>query len=315
MTQLLALNSSIQEFKSSSSSSSMSNFSDISDAETDVTEIEVRPSIAHAWHQRESSGSDASDFESSAYERRSHANERRSRGRSSKHTSVNRDSMGSDISGYYSNPSPYGSNPSLNGYDVNGSDVIGDPSAQQVGHRRQKPWWNQNVTTDNGRSGSDPTLNRHFPENGGATLLPAVQSRAFFRGDERVKRISLQQKRISNRRSSAMEPHSLTTNLSRSESDQSISECDVSNQPISAGLQKWQRSRSSCALNSGHRASSPVQNTIKVDLRKNPPGTAIELVLPIQPLAPTRRSSAVRMAERKPLTRLNTLSKRQSMIW
>lgn len=304
MTQLLALNSSIQEFKSSSSSSSMSNFSDISDAETDVTEIEARPPIAHAWYQRESSGSDASDFESRGYERKS-------RGRSSKCTSVNRDSMGSDISGYYSNPSPYGSNPSLNGCD----DII-DPPAQQASHRRQKPWWNQNVTMDNSRSGSDPMLNRRLPESGGATLCPAVQSRAFFRGDERVKRISLQQKRNS-RRNSAMEPHSLTSNLPRSESDQSISGCDVSSQPISGSLQKWQRSRSSCALNSGRRASSPVQNTIKVDLRKNPPmpGTAIELVLPIQPLVPTRRSSAVRMAERKPLSKLNTLSKRQSMIW
>ncbi|XP_031550139.1 uncharacterized protein LOC116287590 [Actinia tenebrosa] len=315
MTQLLALNSSIQKFKSSSSSISMSNFSDISDAETDITEIEAKPSIAHACHQRESSGSDASDFESRGYEKH---------GRSSKYTNVKRDSNGSDISGYYSNASPYGSNRSLNGYDVNGSDypstsiVIGDDlRAQQVVHRRQKQWWNQNVVTGNARSGSDSTLSQCFPETGGATLYPAVQSRNFFPGDERVKRISLQQKRINNRRHSAMGPQSLTTSLTRSESDQSINGCDVTSNPISGSLQKWQRSRSSCALNRGYGASSPVQNTIKVDLRHNPPmpGTAIELVLPIQPLAPTRRNSAVRMAERKPLTKLNTLSKRQSMIW
>jgi hypothetical protein len=293
----------------------MSNLSDISDAETDVTLIEAKPSVAHAWHQRESSGSDGSDFETCGYEKRQ-------RGRPSKQTGVNRDSMDSEVSGYYSNASPNGSNLSLNGYDDNACDY--SPLTMHTIHRRQHTWLNQDYMVENGRAGSDSALNRYIPESGGI-LHSAVQSRAFFPGDERAKKISFQQKQIYTHRNSAIGIQSPISNYSRSGSDHSISEYDVDSdgnryasiQPTSGRPQKWQRSRSSCALNSGRRASSPVQNTIKIDLRNDQPmpGTAIELVLPIQPLVPTRRSSAVRMAERRPLTKLNTLNKRQSMIW
>ncbi|KAK3746277.1 hypothetical protein QZH41_016540 [Actinostola sp. cb2023] len=333
MSQLLALNSSIQEFKSNSSSSSMSNFSDTSDAETDITEIEIKPPTRQPWHQRESSGSsDTSDFES----RRAG----KFRPNTSKQGSVNRDSLGSEVSGYYSNASPrsspYGSNRSLNGCDVNAPDMFsgseccssqptspvsgGDPPFLHAQHYRQKTWLNQDFL---GMTGSDPSLN--YIENGRRLQQP-VHSRAFHPRDEKVRRMSVQQKILQTRRNTACSAQSTMSGLSRSGSEQSLSGYDVDSdnsrtsvQAISNRLQKWQRSRSSCALNSFHHSfPSSVQNTITVDLRNNPPlpGTAIELILPLQPLKPTRRSSAVRMAERRPVDKLiNTLSKRQSMIW
>lgn len=329
MSQLLALNSSIQEFKSNSSSSSVSNYSDTSDAETDVTEIEIKSPLRQAWHQRESSGSDTSDFEPRRGKVRPSTN---------KQTSVNRDSLGSEISGYYSNSSRrsslYGSNRSLNAYDVSvaepmsrseccspqpTSPVSCEPPFGHAYHCRQKTLLSQEFM-GMGMAGSDPTLNRNYPD--GEKLQPPAHGRAYHHGDDNVRRMSLQQKRQYTRRNTAQ---STASDLSRSGSDYSLSGYDVdsdnsrsSAQAMSDRLQKWQRSKSSCALNSSHHSvSTPIKNTIKVDLRHNPPtpGTAIELILPIQALQPTRRSSAVRMAERRQVEKLNSLSKRQSTIW
>ncbi|KXJ29039.1 uncharacterized protein LOC110252274 [Exaiptasia diaphana] len=324
MSQLLALNSSIQDIKSSSSS--MSNYSDTSDAET---EIENNSPIRQAWHQRESStGSDTSDFEI-----------RRGTLRPTyKQSNVNRDSLGSEVSGYYSNPSPrssyHGSKSSLNAYDVSGAEsfvsrseccspqpsspVSADPPFTHAYHCRQKTWLNQDLL-GLGMTGSDPMLNRDFPD--GDKLQPPVHSKAFHAGDEKVRRMSLQQKRLYSRRNTAC---STLSDMSRSGSDHSLSgydfDSDNSRTSVqSSRIQKWQRSKSTCALNGAHNSTSrtPIKNTIKVDLRNNPPtpGTAIELILPIQPLQPTRRNSALRMAERKQVNKLNSLSKRQSTIW
>lgn len=318
MSQLLALNSSIQDIKSSSSS--MSNYSDTSDAET---EIENNP--RQAWHQRDSStGSDTSDFEVCRGNLRP----------TYKQSNVNRDSLGSEVSGYYSNPSPrssyHGSKSSLNGYDISGAESFVSrsecccsqpsspvsPDPPFAYHCRQKPWLNQDFL-GLGMTGSDPMLNRDFPD--GDRLQPPVQSRAFHAGDDKVRRMSLQQKRLYSRRNTAC---SVLSDMSRSGSDHSLSGYDVDSDNSrtsvqSSRLQQWQRSKSTCALNNNSTSRPPIQNTIKVDLRKNPPtpGTAIELILPIQPLQPSRRNSGVRMAERKQVNKLNSLSKRQSTIW
>lgn len=327
MTQLLALNSSIQEIKCHSSSSSVSNYSDTSDTETDVTEIEIQPTRRNKpWHQRESSGSDT-DFEPRRGKQRTST---------SKQTNINRYSLGSEVSGYYSNPSPrsslYGSSRSLNAYDVSiiepmnhsecssphsMSPVSSEPQFAFAYYCRQKTLLNQDFM---GMTGSDPTLNRNYPDEG--KLQPHVHGKACCHGDGDVRRMSSQQRsRLYSRRNTAQ---SIASDLSRSESEYSLSGYDVDSDnsrssAISGRLEKWQRSKSTCAIETSHNTvSPPIKNTIKVDLRNNPPmpGTAIELILPIQPLQPTtRRNSAVRMAERRPLEKLNTLSKRQSTIW
>lgn len=329
MTQLLALNSSIQEIKSHSSSSSISNYSDSSDTETDVTEIEIQPTLRHKkWHQGENSGSDT-DYEP-----------RRGRLRPSinKQPSVNRDSLGSEVSGYYSNPSPrgslYGSNRSLNAYDVSiveptnhgefcsphsMSPVSSEPPFAYAYHCRQKTLLNQDFL-GLGMTGSEPVLNRSYPDED--KLQPPVHGRACFHGDDSIRRMSAQQRsRLYSRRNTAQ---SIVSDISRSGSEHSLSgyEVDSDNSrssAVSSRLEKWQRSKSTCALETAHKTvSPPIKNTIKVDLRNNPPmpGTAIELILPIQPLQPTtRRNSAVRIAEKRPVEKLNTLSKRQSTIW
>ena len=322
MSQLLALNSSIQEFKSHSNSSSMSNFSDISDAETDVAENESNLPARHGWYQPESSDSDSSsDLETRGRQFRPNARFYNRAG-----CGTNRDGLNTEVICYYSNASSRhstsaGSNPSLTGYDISPqsvSPVSSEPPFQHAQYSRQRAWLNQEFLVSNGRTGSDPTINREFPEDGGV-LHPPVQSRAFFPADEKVREL-IDQKRLYSRRNTTTATQSPIGNPSHSGSDRSLNSDrngPMSSQPISSRLQKWQRSRSSCMLNSGCRTPSPVLNTIKVDLRQNSPmaGTAIELILPISPLQPTRRSSAVRMAERRPLSKLNTLNKRQSMIW
>ncbi|EDO49927.1 predicted protein [Nematostella vectensis] len=370
MSQLLALNSSIQNFKLEKSTS-LSDLSDVSEADTIATTntdttMQSYDDRATKW----SLGSDGSEYDESN-------SSVRTRPEGKQQVWQNRESLGSEVSGYYSySASPYGSDSSLNGVDsciedtendnslpsnyqfYAGNDVnpqlyVPDPINMHTGnkhslpvysgsncalpsnyhygsdhmrygvesprslspdinHSRQRSWPRREPLQSNEKTGSDPSLCTRYRQD----ILPVHNnSQSYYVHDEaRNKRRMYANK---SRRHSAMTitsgGYQSSSSLSCSGSDYSLYGNDASSDENGRAtppqrMQKWQRSKSTTNLASPRGTSPTIQRTIRVDLRKNVP--AIELVLPIQPV---KRASNVRMAETRPLDRMNGMSTMRGM--